>query len=161
MNWVAIGSAGEFVGAAAVVVSLIFLIREMRFNTVAVRSTAYASIAQETTELLNTWYTDDNLPGLLHRVIEGETAEAFTGEESVRLTLAFLSLVYTWQQGYQQALRDGVVELYVLAGIKGVFPETPYFKEFWAGHRHLVSQPFAAFIETELGLDGAEGSPAG
>ena len=155
MDWVAIGSAGEFVGAAAVVVSLIFLMREMRFNTMAVRSTAYASIAQETTELLNTWYTDDVLPGLLHRVIEGESAEAFTGEERVRLTLAFLSLVYTWQQGYQQALRDGVVDVYVLAGIRGIFPDTPYFKEFWSGHRHLVSRPFAAFIESELGLGRA------
>ena len=154
MNWEAIGAAGEFVGATAVVVSLIFLIREMRSNTTAVRSTAYANVAEETTDLLNTWYTDERLPLLLSRVIRGAAIDEFEDEDRVRLTLAFLALVYTWQQGYQQALRDGVVDAYVLAGMKGVFPQTTFFREFWVEHRSLVAPEFADFVERELDLPG-------
>jgi len=41
MDWAAIGAIGEIVGAAAVVLTLIYLARQLRQNTEALRSTAW------------------------------------------------------------------------------------------------------------------------
>ena len=47
MNWEAIGAVAEFVGAFAVVITLIYLISQLRQNTKALRSSSYASIHQQ------------------------------------------------------------------------------------------------------------------
>lgn len=47
MNWTAVGAIGELVGAAVVVVTLIYLAVQIRQNTRATRAQATASIASE------------------------------------------------------------------------------------------------------------------
>ena len=43
MNWEAVGAVGEIVGAIAVVITLIYLARQMRQNSSALRSTTAQS----------------------------------------------------------------------------------------------------------------------
>lgn len=44
MGWEAVGAIGEAIGAAGVVVSLLYLARQLRQNTLSVRSATYQSI---------------------------------------------------------------------------------------------------------------------
>ena len=52
MNWEAIGAVAEFVGAIAVVITLIYLRSQLRQNTKALRSSSYASINQQEDDFL-------------------------------------------------------------------------------------------------------------
>ena len=45
MNWDAVGAIGELIGAAAVVVTLMFLVKEMRMNRLAAESNTIDSLA--------------------------------------------------------------------------------------------------------------------
>ena len=45
MNWDALGAVGELVGAAAVVVTLLYLVKEMRLNRVAAESDSVDSLS--------------------------------------------------------------------------------------------------------------------
>ena len=63
MDWTAIGVVAEIIGAAVVVVTLIYLAREVRQNRVAIESTAVDSLADGWNSL-NTHMMDD--PELAH-----------------------------------------------------------------------------------------------
>ena len=51
MNWDAIGAVGEIVGALAVVVTLLLLVRQMRQNSIAIRSQTHDSAMRGYNEL--------------------------------------------------------------------------------------------------------------
>ena len=62
-----LGSLGEFVGALGVVVSLIYLARQMHQNTTSVRAASFNSMTENSLRLLEPSYRDGDFADFLHR----------------------------------------------------------------------------------------------
>ena len=149
MDWSAIGALGEILGAVAVVGSLLFVARQVRANTSAVRSAAYGSILSSQSAVLQSFATDERMVGLFKRVMWDRALSGdFTDEERICLGLAFLSLLSQWQNAYFQAIREQVVDDDVVAGmVNSTLTNSPYFGEFWQRNRHELPSAFVTFLE--------------
>ena len=62
-----LGSLGEFVGAIGVVVSLIYLARQMHQNTISVRAASFNSMTENSIRLLEHSLGDGDFADFLHR----------------------------------------------------------------------------------------------
>ncbi len=87
----ALGSLGEFVGALAVVTSLIYLARQMIQNTTSVRAASFNSMVQNSIGLLEHAFRDSEFADFLHRA-ENDPG-GLRPEEVVRWD-AYMTAVY-------------------------------------------------------------------
>ncbi len=108
MNWEAIGAVAEFVGAIAVVITLIYLISQLRQNTKALRSSSYASIHQQEDNFLAEMARDP----ILARLEVKATLGVENLDETERLQWSWLGrrIVYMFQNFHYQRQLDGVEE---------------------------------------------------
>ena len=65
-----LGSLGEFVGAIGVVVSLVYLARQMHQNTTSVRAASFNSMTENSIRLLEHALRDGDFADFLHRAQE-------------------------------------------------------------------------------------------
>jgi len=100
----ALGNLGEFIGAVGVVISLIYLARQMIQNTTSVRAASFNSMAQNSIRLLEHSFIDSEFAAFLHRA-EDDPA-SLSPEERVRwdayMTAVFRhfgNLVYQYRVG--------------------------------------------------------------
>ena len=108
MNWEAIGAVAEFVGAIAVVITLIYLISQLRQNTKALRSSSYASIHQQEDDFLAEMARDP----ILARLEVKATLGVEILDESERLQWSWLGrrIVYMFHNFHYQRHLGGVDE---------------------------------------------------
>ena len=62
-----LGSLGEFVGAIGVVISLVYLARQMQHNTTSVRAASFNSMTENSIRLLEHALRDAGFADFLHR----------------------------------------------------------------------------------------------
>lgn len=150
----ALGSLGEFVGALAVVTSLIYLARQMIQNTTSVRAASFNSMVQNSIGLLEHAFRDSEFAGFLHRA-ENDPA-GLRPEEVVRwdayMTAVyrhFGNLVYQYRVG---ALDQQMWEAYMRT-LK-VHLRVPSWGAWFMEHQELFSD--ALCIEVERVLEELE-----
>lgn len=86
-----LGNLGEFVGALGVVISLVYLARQMQHNTTSVRAASFNSMVQNSIRLLEHSFRDSEFAAFLHRAQEDPAS--LTPEEYVRWD-AYMTAVY-------------------------------------------------------------------
>ena len=62
-----LGALGEFVGALGVVISLIYLARQLSQNTISVRAASFNSMTQNSNRLLEPSFKDSAFADFIHR----------------------------------------------------------------------------------------------
>lgn len=82
---------GEFVGAAGVVISLVYLAKQMQQNTRSVRAASFNSMVQNSINLLEHAFRDSEFADFLHRA-ENDPSTLSPGE-AVRWD-AYMTAVY-------------------------------------------------------------------
>ena len=87
----------EIFGTISVVLSLIFVGVEINQNTNLTRNQAYLDFAESLKDLTLQVATDDVLPSLVARTVEGETVNDFSLEDQVRLNSMQTATVRTWE----------------------------------------------------------------
>ena len=99
MNWDAIGAVGEVVGAAAVVVSIVYLAVQIRQNTSSTRSAVESEIALA---LANAAFegADGPIPEIMFRGL-GDF-DKLNDEEKARFVFYVLGWFRVWQLAYDQ-----------------------------------------------------------
>ena len=86
-----LGNLGEFVGALGVIVSLVYLARQMHQNTTSVRAASFNSMVQNSLRLLEHTFIDSEFASFLHKA---ETdPSALSPEEKVRWD-SYMTAVY-------------------------------------------------------------------
>ena len=148
MNWEALSAIGELVGAGGVIATLIYVGLQVRQNTSAIKAAAIQDLSSSTTDYLNAWSTDDRLPALFLKVIRGEPPKAFSGEENMRLTLAYTSMLRMHEARYLQ-VQLGVLGEDILGSMAGssLLFQLPWFKAQWRPtFEPQVGPSFASFI---------------
>ena len=146
MNWDAAGAIAEFVGAAAVLLSLIYLANQIRQNTAVARSVARQGIAEAAMAEVTSIIDHADLATLWYRELSGEAAE---GEDDYRLRLfCFRSLRLYENIHYQY--RSGLLEPDEWAAFRynllHVF-KTDVYNRFWEGQEQLYTPVFRNLVE--------------
>jgi hypothetical protein len=142
VNWEAISAIGQIVGALAVVISLIYVAREIRSNARAAR---FASM-----DNINRWLREvaehPDLAELYYRGIHD--FESLQNRDLVRFSMLMDQLFYIYQEMYYQQLEGhldprlwGMTEL-PMRDINAY----PGVQAWWRSRSHWFSEDFAKHV---------------
>jgi hypothetical protein len=146
MNWDAIGAVGEIVGALAVVVTLIYVSKQIRQGA---RSVSIAAL-RDTTAQWNQWGEMlATAPDLAAIVAKGNRAyESLSDTESLRYG-AFVQSFFDNVESYRILVSDHKIEkdLTVLESIVARRIQIPGFSMWWSENTDDYSDDFVEWIE--------------
>lgn len=100
MNWDALGAMGELLAALGVIVSFVYLARQVRQNTNVQRRANVADIATDLAATLRTISTDPEMSALALRALSD--LDSLDGAERYRFDCFF----YSWVAAFERALND-------------------------------------------------------
>jgi len=86
-----LGNLGEFMGALGVIVSLVYLAKQMQQNTTSVRAASFNSMVQNSLRLLEHAFIDHEFAGFLHKAENDPSS--LSPEERVRWD-SYMTAVY-------------------------------------------------------------------
>ena len=138
----------EIIAAASVVVSIVYLAREVESNTSAVRGAAMQAIASTDAELLMTVAADADLSEILR--VGQQTPNRLSESNAFRYLLFMRQFWLSFQNIYQQS-ELGLVEPSVwssyLTVICGMWSR-PGTRETWSDHAEILDPGFVGVVET-------------
>jgi len=143
----ALGSLGEFVGALAVVISLIYLARQMIQNTTSVRAASFNSMVQNSIGLLEHSFRDSEFAAFLHRA-EADPA-ALSPEERVRWD-AYMTAVFRHFGNLVYQFRVGALDQQMWDAYRRtlkVHLGVPSWRDWFAAHEDVFSDALCIEVE--------------
>lgn len=148
MDWTLLGALGELLGAVAVVVSLVYLSRQVHQNTTAVRTANAVTVQGNFQQLARMFYTDRVMGDLVLRGMRGEVDLA--PAEQIAVYAYFFDFLKTAELAYYQYSNGDLDPPLWEASFNfyHAYFSTPGFRSYWAERR-------AAFIPVfQEAMDG-------
>lgn len=135
----ALGNLGEFIGAIGVVVSLVYLGRQLVQNTQSVRAASFNSMVQNSIRLSEHAFRDSEFAEFLARAqAHPETLD--TGER-IRWD-SYMTAVYRHFGNLQYSHRVGTLDSQMWTAYQSTLKDhlrTPSWAKWFQEHRHLFS----------------------
>lgn len=133
-----------------VIISLAFVGLEINQNTSLARNQAYLEYVESLKDLTLEIATDDALPGLIARLVEGEMEEDFSAEDNVRIPLFQNATVRVWE-GLYRSWSAGYLPQEAVANIGGgTLLNNDYFRQkSWPAIKVHFSPDFVTFFENQ------------
>jgi hypothetical protein len=133
-----------------VIISLAFVGLEINQNTSLARNQAYLEYVESLKDLTLEIATDDALPGLIARLVEGEMEEGFSAEDNVRIPLFQNATVRVWE-GLYRSWSAGYLPQEAVANIGGgTLLNNDYFRQkSWPAIKVHFSPDFVTFFENQ------------
>ena len=133
-----------------VIISLAFVGLEINQNTSLARNQAYLEYGESLKDLTLEIATDDALPGLIARLVEGEMEEGFSAEDNVRIPLFQNATVRVWE-GLYRSWSAGYLPQEAVANIGGgTLLNNDYFRQkSWPAIKVHFSPDFVTFFENQ------------
>ena len=133
-----------------VIISLAFVGLEINQNTSLARNQAYLEYVESLKDLTLEIATDDALPGLIARLVEGEMEEDFSAEDNVRIPLFQNATVRVWE-GLYRSWSAGYLPQDAVAIIGGgTLLNNDYFRQkSWPAIKVHFSPDFVTFFENQ------------
>ena len=153
MNWTAITALAEVVGAAAVVVSLIYLAIQIRQNTRAVRGAMYDSLVGTNVEFLHSLAVDGALAAKFERALD--EWDALAPDDQRQANFVFFQMFRLWENAYYQS-RQGTLEPLLWQSWRHLM--LSYFgragvQKWWRSRRNVFSADYREFLESAPQLE--------
>jgi len=146
MNWNAIAAVGELAGAVAVVVSLLYLARQISQNTRAMRRTA----SHDAVEGMLNWFShalaDPDLTRIWTHGIE--RLDSLSEDEIARFALLQFNLLKVAEDIHFQHI-EGAMDPGLWEGWSEMFQQylgAPGSQEYWEERRLLFSKRFQEYV---------------
>jgi hypothetical protein len=165
MNWEAIAAVSGIVGTMAVVVSLVYLARQLRMNSHQLQHTArhvHGSIYHSANAAFTSWFAllaqDRGTAEVWARILSGATLDEV---DKVRMN-ALLSILFLSYENYFQQERLGVVQRGTLGHPSvGSLLAVPAISEWWdsQGPRVFTPEFRAEIARLRASLPGAPNPP--
>ena len=153
MNWDAIGAVGELAGAAAVVISLVYLARQVGTSNRLARAEAFRAGNTSLNALNAQFGTDPAFRRAMARILyDGATRSDLDLDERGVLDPYLVSVTNLYEQLHRE-VREGVLDEHVLEdfAVLWVF-DLPYFKESWTDlYRNVMSPSFVESFARRFG----------
>lgn len=155
MNWEMVGPIVEIVGAAAVVFSLVYLARQVRFSNRLAQAEAWRAPISDITGLNATYGLDPGFREAIFKVLEGASPDDLDPDET-RLIEIFLVAVFNCHEQLFREVDRGVLERRALSEHGGSFLFTlPFTRERWVALRQRLGAPFVDYIESNFDMQPA------
>ena len=154
----ALGNLGEFIGAIGVVVSLVYLARQMIQNTISVRAASFNEMVQNSIRLLEHSFRDSEFAAFLARA-EADP-DTLSVSERVRWD-AYMTAVYRHFGNLQYSHRVGTLDHQMWKAYQETLKEhlrTPSWAQWFSEHRHVFSEALGAQVDQALAEIAAEGT---
>lgn len=155
----ALGNIGEFVGAIGVVISLVYLARQMIQNTVSVRAASFNSMVQNSIRLLEHAFRDSEFASFLNQA-QSDPA-SLTPAERLRWD-AYMTAVYRHFGNLQYSHRVGALDRQMWEAYRATLKEhlrTPSWARWFQENRHIFSSALGEQVDQALAEITAEGPP--
>lgn len=155
MNLEVVGILAEVVSAVAVVVSLVYLARQVRMSNSLARAEAYRVPSSDLNALNATFATDPVFRAAFARATQGATRDEFGADERVVLDGYLISVANIYEQ-LAREVREGILNSEKVGfGAQGLFL-LPYFRTSWSYYRENLSPTFVDEIEKSRFMDRSE-----
>lgn len=151
-----LGNIGEFIGAVGVVVSLVYLARQMIQNTTSVRAASFNSMVQNSIRLLEPSYVDSEFAAFLARA--ERDPNRLTIEERVRWN-AYMTAVYRHFNNLVYQYRVGAIDRQMWEAYRRTLKEhlrTPSWAAWYRENSLVFSDRLTHHVEEALGELAAE-----
>ena len=149
MNWDAISGIAELVGAAGVIVSLIYVGIQIRQNTLTAQASNFQQWADTQVHALRA-LTDD--PGVTQLVDHAnENFESLTTAELLRLQMIPYNHFTQWDVAFTNAkhdLMDTSKWQLVARGYEFMMQNTPAFRRMWEYSGHVYDEDFRLHVDS-------------
>ena len=157
MNWDAIGAIGEIIGALAVVLSLVYLARQMRTSNRLAISEAFRNANSQVNAINTTFGVNPEFHNTFRKVVNGALRDDMEPNERTMADFWLVSVCNIYDQ-LSRDVREGILDSSAkdFAG-KGLF-ELPYFAEAWPLFKLHLNSQFVFEMERDFKLN-TEGSP--
>ena len=153
MNWEAIAAVGEILGAAAVVVTLLYLAAQVRHNTVATTAStqqthldawnAMSTLVIENPQVARLLSMSDGEIASLDRVqqvqLEWFATKVFAHWEHVHTDILSGLFKTAYGEAFERYYRD--------------ITRKPVFRRFWEAHRDWYYEDFVAHVDRKAVAD--------
>ena len=146
VNWEAVSAIGQLVGALAVVVSLVYLAREVRSNARATRLESMRSLSDAINQYFKTCAEDADLAELWFRGIHD--FQSMKGASLMRFSSLMDYLFRIYEDMYYQH-HEGQLDPRVWGGFEAImrdFNAYPGIQAWWRSRSHWFSDQFRQFI---------------
>ena len=146
MNWEAAGAIGEIIGAAAVVMSLVYLASQIRTQNREARAASVHQVMHEYASAISRLHE----PGMADIWVRGiEDFDSLTPPQRIRFVIYLMGSIRSFEDAYFQ-WREGRLEDDVwrslLAPLLDV-KSTEAFARFWELRRHQIRPEFADYVD--------------
>ena len=146
MNWEAFGAIGEILGAAAVVVSLVYLAIQIRIQNKESRLAATHEISVGFRESLSS-FLDSDLVDIFLKA--NRDIDSLSENERLRLLIGMQRIYRLWEEAYHQhaagrldpRVWNAMVSLY------SSYLSAPGFSVFWELRKQHYDAEFRAFVD--------------
>ncbi|NKC00276.1 MAG: hypothetical protein GKR90_17570 [Pseudomonadales bacterium] len=149
MNWEVIGATGEWAGAVAVVVTLVYLARQLRASNDATATAAENALITDYNRLLEHMYSDPNLCDLVLR--SSRDFHNLSTVEKLQVHTFLTSQIFTVQNMYFQRKRgqlDPAIVDPLIASITAIL-KNPGNLEWWADAKNVLDPEYVAYVEEQ------------
>jgi hypothetical protein len=146
----ALGNIGEFVGALGVVISLVYLARQLIQNTQSVRAASFNSMVQNSIRLSEHAFRDSEFASFLERAERDPSA--LSPEERVRWD-AYMTAVWRHFGNLQYAHRVGTLDREMWDAYRATLKDhlrAASWVDWFQGHRHLFSPTLGKQVDEAL-----------
>lgn len=147
MNWTAIGAIGEILGAAGVIITLVYLARQVRQNTSATRLSTAQSIATAARDWNRPLLQDPELAWTFQVGTEDPTK--LDEKEQARFIELCFSLFRMFEDAHYQ-YHNGALDPTIWKGYEALYAayaKAPGFQAYWAKRRETFRKEFQDFID--------------
>lgn len=153
MNWAAISVIADVLSAIAVIVSLIYLARQLSTSNRLARAEAFRSPNSDLNAMNATYSTIPEFNQAIRRVLAGAVRQEMPAEEKAPMDAYLISVTNVYEQ-LSREVREGILDAdaYKNFGAKGLF-RTPYYRNSWCLYRNYLSENFVDDFEKLLDLD--------
>ena len=153
IDWEAVGAVGEILGAAAVVVTLLYLARETRTNSKLIEMQAGRQISFHLSSMYNDWWRDPEAMKVISKSHQDPIAD-FTTEEWAQLNYLFMTYLHAIEAQYiSQSTGLGFKEQDdgYLRAARTVFANWPAWRKMWEAQ--VANDFWPAGLVEELSRD--------
>ena len=149
MTILELGALGEFIASFGVLITLIYLVIQLRQNTKTARLNTAHEVTREWQDIFSLLASDQ---GLSEVFMEAAKNEVLEGVSRVRYYTFMSNLVRVYENAFLQN-RDHAVSVDHWAGMKRMMidvTDMPAFSAYWLDRKHWFSDDFQLHMSTEI-----------
>ena len=151
MNWEAISTSAEIIGATLVIVSVIYLAQQVRQNTATARTDALRTIKLELSKQYIEMGLNERVSKLMHRMVYEERRRSeFSDADKQSIAFIMLARVYVFDAAFR-SFQEGILkEAEVLPMMTSRIWKLPFVVDSWPIFAMELSPDFVAYMENNF-----------